>query len=161
MKIVSSKYKPLQPEAKKDIITLAKYLITKGVDYPLRLQKLLFFLRYEELKNKTTQGSYFAKNHNFEAWIYGPVNPTTYNLLQYYFAKEDEKDRYLLDLRTMWQIDRKYKAYFDKWNKFSSSQLIVRARRNYAWIKARHDLEDHEPCTEKINEQTEDFLEFL
>ena len=50
-----------------NILSLAKYLVNKGVTSPLKLQKLLFFLRYEELKNQTTEGSYFAKNYNFEA----------------------------------------------------------------------------------------------
>ena len=50
------------------IITLAKYLLTKGVDSPLKIQKLLFFLRYEELKNQNNlEDSYFASNYNFQA----------------------------------------------------------------------------------------------
>ena len=50
-----------------NVLILAKYLVNKGVTSPLKLQKLLFFLRYEELKNQSTEDSYFAENYNFEA----------------------------------------------------------------------------------------------
>lgn len=39
----------------KNIVTLAKYLYTKGIDTPLKIQKILFFFRYEELKKQTKQ----------------------------------------------------------------------------------------------------------
>ena len=62
------------------VLKLAQYLINYYNDNdlpylgPRTLQKLLFFLRYEECKNQQTKNSYFAKNHNFEAWVYGPAN---------------------------------------------------------------------------------------
>ena len=51
----------------RNVLILAKYLVNKGVTSPLKLQKLLFFLHYEELKNQSTEDSYFAENYNFEA----------------------------------------------------------------------------------------------
>ena len=51
----------------RNIITLARWLITKGIKTPLQVQKLLFFLRYEELHRGNLTGSYFAPNYNFQA----------------------------------------------------------------------------------------------
>lgn len=78
---------------KKDTITLTKYLVAKEVSAPLKIQKLLFFLRLEELKSqnsifrkfiifKKLVISYFEKENNFQAWIWGPVNVKSYQALQ-------------------------------------------------------------------------------
>lgn len=37
---------------KKDIITLSNWLVTKGITSLLKIQKLLFFIRVEELKKQ-------------------------------------------------------------------------------------------------------------
>ena len=92
---------------KQDVLTVAKYLLYRGVDSPLRVQKLLFFLRYEEIQNEELEDSYFDDNFNFEAWIYGPVNRRSYNALQYYFNREDEKENFVLSDEEAAMVDRK------------------------------------------------------
>lgn len=64
---------------------LAKYLYTKWVDNSLKMQKILFFIRYEELLNKTTNDSYFEQNYNFEVWIMGQLIMNHINLCKCYF----------------------------------------------------------------------------
>jgi len=51
----------------RDVRTLAKYLLTKGVDFPSKIQKLLFFMRVEEIRKDQTQNSFFKPNENFQA----------------------------------------------------------------------------------------------
>lgn len=142
------------------IITLAKYLLTKGVDSPLKIQKLLFFLRYEELKNKNNlEDSYFASNYNFQAWIYGPVNYLTYNHLQSYFFQLDEKENYFLrDAKIMDQIEKQYGKYFEKWNQYSPQQLVKISHTNQAWIKARGSLLEDEISNNLLDESTVEFI---
>lgn len=142
-----------------NILSLAKYLVNKGVTSPLKLQKLLFFLRYEELKNQTTEGSYFAKNYNFEAWIYGPVNRQSYFILQDYFANQDEAEKVWLSDKEMQLIDQKYESYFLKWNRYTTNKLVKKSHKNKAWLKARKDLDPNEICFEPLDELTPDFLE--
>lgn len=143
----------------KDIITLAKYLYSKGVNNPLRVQKLLFFIRYEELKSKSLEGSYFKEDKNFQAWIYGPVNYESYKYMQNLFLCLDEKDEFILSTREIREIDKKYKKYFDKWNVYSSDELIERSHKNLAWIKARKDTPADAPSKEFLIENN-DFLVF-
>ncbi|MDE5767036.1 MAG: DUF4065 domain-containing protein, partial [Malacoplasma sp.] len=132
---------------------------SKGVTSPLKLQKLLFFIRYEELKNKTTNNSFFKKNKNFQAWIYGPVNFVSYRFMQKLFMKLDEKDTYILSNKEIKLIDKKYKKYFDKWNEYSPEELIEKSHKNLAWIKARKGIDPDCPSRE-ILEEDEDFLKF-
>lgn len=145
---------------KQDVLTVAKYLLYRGVDSPLRVQKLLFFLRYEEIQNEELEDSYFDDNFNFEAWIYGPVNRRSYNALQYYFNREDEKENFVLSDEEAAMVDRKYGQYFLKWNQFSSDQLIEIAQKNLGWIKARGVLYPDDLCSEKLDEEARTFTEF-
>lgn len=143
------------------IIQLAKYLYTKGVITPLKLQKMLFFIRYEELLNGSIENSCFEPNYNFQAWIYGPVNEKSYKFMQMLFWSFDEKDEYLLKDDEMKVIDLKYGKYFNKWNKLSSDELAIKSRKNKAWINAREGLMDDEPSNKSIDESSLDFLEFI
>ena len=137
---------------------LAKYLVTKGVSTALRLQKLLFMLRFEEVFNQNLNDSYFAINHNFQAWINGPVNTEVYYYLRPMFIEIDEKDHYLLPKEEVKKIDQKYKASFEKWDVYSDDELIDISHTNKAWIKVRKDIEANEPCTNYLDEQSPEFL---
>ena len=137
---------------------LAKYLVTKGVSTALRLQKLLFMLRFEEVVNEQLNDSYFAPNNNFQAWINGPVNTEVYYYLRPMFIEIDEKDHYLLPKEQMQKIDQKYKASFEKWDVYSEDDLIDISHTNKAWIKARKDIWPNEPCTNYLDEQSPEFL---
>lgn len=144
----------------RNIRTLARWLLTKGVDSSLKIQKLLFFIRYEELKNnKENNLSFFNKNNNFQAWIYGPVNYESYSFLQNCLLELDEKDPYFLSDEEVKEIDKIYGQYFEKWNKFSSSELVEKSHKNKAWIIARGNLGKDEVCRNFLSEN-EDFLKF-
>ena len=143
---------------------LAKYLVTKGVSTALRLQKLLFMLRFEEVVNEQLNDSYFAPNNNFQAWINGPVNTEVYYYLRPMFIEIDEKDHYLLsekkeeDKKEIERLDRKYKTFFEKWDVYSDDDLIDISHTNKAWVKARKDIGPNEPCTNYLDEQSPEFL---
>ena len=143
---------------------LAKYLVTKGVSTALRLQKLLFMLRFEEIANQELNDSYFASNNNFQAWINGPVNTEVYYYLRPMFIEIDEKDHYLLSQKDkknkeeMEKIDQKYKKFFEKWNVYSDDDLIDISHTNKAWINARKDIGPNEPCTNYLDEESPEFL---
>ena len=143
---------------------LAKYLVTKGVNTALRLQKLLFMLRFEEVVNEQLNDSYFASNNNFQAWINGPVNTEVYYYLRPMFIEIDEKDHYLLsekkeeDKKEIERLDRKYKTFFEKWDVYSDDDLIDISHTNKAWIKVRKDINADEPCTNYLDEQSPEFL---
>lgn len=87
---------------------LAKYLVTKGVSTALRLQKLLFMLRFEEVVNGELNNSYFAPNNNFQARINGPVNTEVYYYLRPMFIEIDEKDHYLLSKEQVQKIEKEF-----------------------------------------------------
>lgn len=145
----------------RDVRTLAKYLLTKGVDFPSKIQKLLFFMRVEEIRKDQTQNSFFKLNENFQAWIYGPVNVDSYKYLQPYFDELDEKENFLLDEDEVKEIDKQYLESFEKWNKYSAQELVEISHSNKAWIKARGSLGVDEICKDKIDEQSKDFVEFI
>ena len=143
---------------------LAKYLVTKGVQSGSRLQRLLFICRWVEIVNQQTTNSAFATNHNFQAWINGPVNTEVYYYLRPMFIEIDEKDHYLLsqknkkDKEEMEKIDQKYKKFFEKWNVYSDDDLIDISHTNKAWINARKDIGPNEPCTNYLDEESPEFL---
>lgn len=145
----------------KNIVSLAKYLLSKGIDSPLRIQKILFFLRFEELKenSKTKSESYFNKENNFQAWIYGPVNERTFYYLQTYFQSEDEKEAYILNDEDIKEIDKIYGKWFNKYKNKSASWLINESHRNKSWINARGNLGIDEICREYLKED-ETFIQF-
>ena len=145
----------------RNVRTLAKYLLTKGVDFPSKIQKLLFFMRVEEIRNRQTENSFFKPNENFQAWIYGPVNVDSYKYLQPYFDGLDEKETFLLDEDKVKEIDKQYLESFEKWNKYSAQELVDISHSNKAWIKTRGGLGVDEICKDKIDEQSKDFVEFI
>lgn len=146
----------------KNIITLGKYLIYKGVTSPLELQKILFFLRYEELKRKELNDSFFKTDHNFQAWIFGPVNPESYAYFDSFFTnKSKEAKKWLLnDDKIINLLNQKYEVYFNKWFSFASGHLARISRNNLAWIKARGGIAAHQKCEIFMEENTEDFIKF-
>lgn len=137
---------------------LAKYLVTKGVASASRLQRLLFILRWEEMMNEQTTNSVFATNHNFQAWINGPVNVETYNYLRPMFIRIDEKDHYLLNKAQMVPLEQQYGATFTKWNVCSDDDFCQILQTNQAWKQARHKIGANEICTNLIDEQSPDFF---
>lgn len=145
----------------RNVRTLAKYLLTKGVDFPSKIQKLLFFMRVQEIRKDQTQNSFFKLNENFQAWIYGPVNVDSYKYLQPYFDELDEKENFLLDEDEVKEIDKQYLESFEKWNKYSAQELVEISHSNKAWIKARGNLGVDEICKDNIDEQSKDFVEFI
>ena len=144
----------------KNVRTLAKYLLTKGVEFPSKIQKLLFFMRVEEIRNHQTQNSFFKPNENFQAWIYGPVNVDSYKYLQPYFDEQDEKEKFLLEDKEVEEIDKQYLESFEKWNQYSTKDLIDISHTNKAWLKTRGSLGIDEICKDKMDEQSKDFVEF-
>lgn len=130
----------------KDTKILAKYLLTKGIESSLKIQKMLFFFRVEEHKNKDLNDSFFKENHNFEAWIYGPVNVESFKYMQQFFSGEAEKEEFLLNDNEIKEIDKKYKKYFDKYKNYSPSTLVDKSHKNVSWINARGDIDPDDIC---------------
>lgn len=143
----------------KNIITLSKWLVSKEITSLLKIQKILFFIRYEELKNKETKGSYFKKDKNFQAWIYGPVSVESFNYLQPWFNKETESDPFFLSKAEEEEIDKKYLKYFKKYEDKEPSWLIDKSHKNLSWIKARGNLGINDICKEFMIED-DNFLKF-
>ena len=143
----------------KNVITVSRWLINKGLTSLLKIQKLLFFIRYEELKNNEIENSYFSNDKNFQAWIYGPVSVVSFEYLQPWFNKENEPDCYFLPLEEEKEIDKKYLKYFEKYEKYSPNELVEMSHKNCAWIKARKGLGDKDICKEFMIED-DDFLKF-
>lgn len=142
----------------KNTITLAKYLLTKGVDSSLQIQKLLFFIRVEELKNKVDNG-FFEKNNNFQAWIYGPVNPESFYHMQKYFNSEEEAEEFFLSKEQTKEIDKIYSKYLVKYIDFSPAKLVSESHKNISWINARGDLDQYAPSKTYMKED-ETFIQF-
>lgn len=148
-------------ENKNRIYELCCFLISKGVSSPLKLQKLLFFIRYEELKYGDIKNSFFSDNNNFQAWIYGPVNHESYKCFQNYFWGLDEKEPYseLNDIIVK-EINKKYGDFFIKWDAFSSSELVNKSHQNLAWINARGNIDHDTASTNTLDESDKSFLKF-
>lgn len=152
----------------KNTKTLAKYLLTKGVDSALKIQKMLFFFRVEEkISNFPSQeNSYFDEKDNFEAWIYGPVNVESFKYMRNVFLSESEKEEFLLDEKNeseekiIQELDKLYLQYFEKYNQYSARQLVEKSHKNLAWIEARGDLGPDDICHAKLNENDKIFVEF-
>ncbi len=143
----------------KDIKTLSKWLVTKGNDSLLRIQKLLFFIRVSELKNNDTDNSYFKHNHNFQAWMYGPVSRESFGFLQPWFNETNELEAYILDKNEMKEIDDRYLKYYNEYDKYSTRELVDLSHKNKAWIIARGNCGVNEPCTNFLEEDST-FIEF-
>lgn len=143
----------------KNVKTLAKYLFTKGINSSLKIQKILFFLRVEELKSKNTINSFFKEKNNFQAWIYGPVNLESFLEMQKLFSHEEEKDIYILDEETVNEIDQIYGQWLLKYENYAASTLVEMSHKNKAWINARGDLDPDKPCKNYLVED-QTFIEF-
>lgn len=142
----------------KNTITLAKYLLTKGIESSLKIQKMLFFFHVEELSNKLNYG-FFKPNNNFQAWIYGPVNVESFFFMYRYFNHEEEKEIFYLEKDQVIELDNIYGKLFDKYSKYSDSELIEYSRKNKSWINARGDLGTDEICKKYLVED-KTFIEF-
>lgn len=130
---------------------LAKYLITKyQVNSALKLQKLLFFIRVEELKNGKVLSDEFESNYNFEAWINGPVNENLYNEFRPYFLGLEEEESYLYNKNSHMEV---YDKYIEKYVYKTPAKLVNLAKTNKGWIKAREGFESDKPCKNLIDEK--------
>ena len=136
---------------------LSRYLITKGVDEAAKIQKMLFCFRYEELLNNLTDQTYFNDDHNFQAWIYGPVNVESYYYLRPLWYG-DEIESYLLSEQELKEVDQKYGKWFAKWNQYSTSELINISHTNQAYINARKGFQEMQPCANPLEEKSNSFL---
>lgn len=139
-------------ESNKNTITLAKWLISKGETSLLKIQKILFFIRVEELKNNDVKDSYFEKNHNFQAWIYGPVNVKSFKYLQPWYNSLNEMEEYLLDDQEIKQIDEKYEKYYEIYKNDSPTELIEKSHKSLSWINARKGYAATEICKIPLEE---------
>ena len=139
---------------KNGVLKLAQYLINQRQVLSSHLQRLLFFLRYEELKNQTTKGSYFAKNYNFEAWINGAANRQS---CFYDFKNEP----IVLKQTEIERLNKQYGAALEKWSRYGFYHLTKRAQQNQAWKAARHGLMANEVGLNRIIDESQPaFLEF-
>ncbi len=144
----------------KKVTTLAKYLLTKGIDSSLKIQKMLFFFRVEELTNHQTDNSFFNKDKNFQAWIYGPVNTESFYFTRRFFDCEEEKEAMMLTTEEVNEIDKQYGKWFDKYAGMSPSYLVEKSHKNESWINARGNRQPDEVCKEYMNED-ESFTKFI
>ncbi len=144
----------------RNVTTLAKYLFTKGTVSSLKIQKMLFFFRVEEIKNQQTKDSFFNSNHNFQAWIYGPVNIESFHFMRRFFDGEEEKEVMMLTASEVAEIDKKYGAWYEKYSNMSPSALVDFSHKNQSWIKARGNCEADEVCKDYMNED-ELFIQFI
>lgn len=143
----------------KNTTTLAKYLFTKGIEPSLKIQKMLFFFRVEELTNNEENG-FFKNNHNFEAWIYGPVNYESFKFMQRFFNDNEEKEILQLNEQEVREIDELYIQYFNKYCDFEGLELVNKSHKNKAWIEARAGIEFDKP-SRNLLEENESFITFI
>lgn len=143
----------------KNTITLAKYLFTKGIESSLKIQKMLFFFRVEEYKNNGLENSFFKKDKNFQAWIYGPVNVESFKFMQQFFNGESEKESFLLSKNDVNEIDKKYGKYFSEYCNYAPSTLVEMSHKNLSWINARGDIDCDSVCNNYLKED-KTFIKF-
>ena len=130
------------------IISLSKFLLNEIEDIsPLKMQKLLFFLRFEEIQDKNVENSFFKEKDNFEAWINGPVNRTSYLHFRDYFWKLDEDDLFLdLDNSIRQEISDKYSKYLEKYKDLEPEELVEKSHKNQSWKNARKGYKTNDIC---------------
>lgn len=137
---------------KNNIIELSKYIVKKYIiTSPIKLQKILFLIRYEEEKNNI-ENDIYAKNFNFEAWINGPVNPESYFYFRPYFYNDDELETFLPKK----EDEKKFKIYdkyIEKYNSLDPWELVNITHANISWIEARKGLDDDQVSNNKIDEK--------
>lgn len=144
---------------KKNIKTLTKYLIHKDVQSLLKIQKILFLLRVEEISS-SQKHSFFKPNHNFQAWIFGPVNVKSYYYTQrFYSIDHKRKIKPFLTKQSIKIIDNIFGEWFEKYNKLDSTELKELSQRNKSWLIARKGLQPNDFCKNFLEEDYT-FLEF-
>lgn len=144
-------------EEKVTVNDLAIYLVDqKNVNTPLLLQKILFLIRYEELKNKNDFGVFNEKD-KFQAWIWGPVNKEIYYKFRSYFNWEDEIDTYKINNLKKIKKLKKYDLYIEKYMNIAKRDdvrtLVDLTHQNEAWIVARKNLDWNKPSTDELDEK--------
>lgn len=131
------------------------------IESNLKIQKILFFLRIYELENNIQDSPIFEeKNHNFQAWIYGPVNVKSYRYLSpivVYNQQISDNDIKQI-IKENYEKYNKYIKYFDDY--YNTSGLVELSHKNLAYKKARFNLKDDEPCVEPLDEESKDFHTF-
>lgn len=141
---------------------LGCWLVSKGENSLLKIQKLLFFIRVEELKEnkfRKINDSFFNENHNFQAWVYGPVNVESFKYLQDWFNRTNEIEQYLLPENEMEFIDSIYNKYYLMYKDMSINELIDRSHKNKAWKNSRKGYSTTEICRNYL-EEDKTFIEF-
>ncbi|CRX37239.1 hypothetical protein HEPPS_04690 [Candidatus Hepatoplasma crinochetorum] len=138
------------------IIEFAKYIIWKYKEEnisAIKLQKILFFIRYEEKKNKI-DSKIFKDNYNFEAWVNGPVNSQTYIFFRPYFYEINDPEEYIPNNKYISEF-RKYDKYIKKYVYENKWDLVKKSHKNLGWIEARRGLKKSEITLNKrkINEE--------
>ncbi len=145
-----------------------------GIDSILKIQKILFFLRvyekkmhlYEEKESDVFSDSpIFDKgNHNFQAWMYGPVNIVSYYFmrLKLYSNEQESNDDTLIELKD--DIKKgtfnKYKSIISNLKDMDSQELIEISHHNHEYKRVRGNLDVLEPCKEVLDENSEGFKIF-
>ncbi len=135
---------------------LALYLTNKyDVNSPLKLQKMLFFIRIEEIKSNNNKNKlkseFFKENYNFEAWINGPVEPNIYRFMRPYFLNLEIEDQdYTYDVKKY--NFKKLDGYIQKYLKYDAYELRDLSHKNKGWISARNGIKENEISNEKIDE---------
>ncbi|BDV03377.1 MAG: hypothetical protein HPPSJP_0980 [Candidatus Hepatoplasma scabrum] len=137
---------------KDKIIEFAKYIVREyQIESPIKLQKILFLIRYEEKKNNFEK-SIFDENFNFEAWINGPVHVNSYSYFRPYFYNDDELEPFLPSKESKEEF-KIYDKYIEKYISFNQWKLVDITHANKAWIEARKNLDEDEISKKKIDEK--------
>lgn len=153
----------------KKIIKFCLFLIRHYNICSLKLiQKILFFIKVWEKKNKIKNSPIFCKKDVFRAWSTGPVNKESYYILfRYFYAPDKYKITEKMDkYKISKDLENKYSKYLDLCDFLillsneSGVKLQYVSERNLAYQKARKKLEWFEPCDKIINEKSKLFTMF-
>lgn len=131
----------------------------------LKIQKILFFLRvYERMKNIDPSPIFDETNYNFQAWMYGPVNVTSYYFvrLKLYSNEQESNDDVLIEFKNMEKIKefKKYDFIINKLKDIDSQELVFYSHHNLEYKNVRKGLSEFEPCKNELDENNHNFIEF-
>ena len=128
----------------------------------LQIQKILFLLRVYEKYHRISNSIIFNNNNNFQAWIYGPVNVTSYRLINNYLTELNHiPDSVLIQFNNKYQSKMKKYIYLsDQLRQYPSSYLVDLSHLNKAYLNVRKNLKQDEPCCKYIDELNDDFITF-
>ena len=152
--------------ALKKVEKFSLYLLLKyKIDSNLKIQKILFFLRVYEKKNKIDNSPIFDyDNENFQAWTYGPVCVDSYNFMCKILDTEEEEIRndFLIELE---KDTKKFDVYDHIVNKLDENEprhLVSLSHKNLAYINVRKkaNIEEWQPCCLPLDETSNDFINF-